>query len=162
MHIVVALPEGARENLDTWTFSHIVQFFHNLKNTLALKLGAESDTNNWTITPASFTTIRIPTEPIGQRATATASSADETLVVASQLGEFAGIGEKVIRETLHALDCKPWIKSKGKGNPHQWRYCDAVETLRTVKSGTLRSINWPELATGMTTPKDSSKIPARK
>jgi hypothetical protein len=77
MHIVMALPDGAREDLNMWTFSHIIQFFHNLKNPAALKLGAESNTSNWTITPATFSTIRIPIEPIGKPAATNDGEADK-------------------------------------------------------------------------------------
>jgi hypothetical protein len=85
----------------------------------------------------------------------------ESLVSADQLGAFAGVGGKVIRNALRNADCKPWIKSTGKGNPHWWRYCDAVEALQTVKSGKLRSFKWPEAAAEVLPQKDSSKIPAK-
>jgi hypothetical protein len=89
------------------------------------------------------------------------SSVDETLVSADQLGAFARIGGKVIRQALRKADCKPWIQSTGKGNPHQWRYCDAVRALRNVKSGKLRSFVWPNSSAKIILQDDSSKIPAR-
>ena len=88
--------------------------------------------------------------------------ADKTLVSADQLGAFAGVGGKVIRNALRNAGCKPWVESTGKGNPHWWRYCDAVEALQTVQSGKLRSFKWPESAADVMPQKDSSKIPARK
>jgi len=87
---------------------------------------------------------------------------DETLVSADQLGVFAGVGEKVIRTALTKAGCKPSIESTGKGNPHQWRYCDAIQSLKTVKSGKLRSCIWPDSASEVMRRIDSSKIPARK
>jgi len=89
-------------------------------------------------------------------------SADQTLVSADQLGKFAKIGGKVIRTALRKADCKPSIKSTGKGNPHQWKYCDAINVLRAVKSGRLRSFIWPDSADELVPQKDSNKIPARK
>ena len=90
------------------------------------------------------------------------SQQTESLVSADQLGAFARVGGKVIRNALRNAGCKPWIKSTGKGNPHWWRYCDAVEALQTVQSGKLRSFKWPESAADVMPQKDSSKIPARK
>jgi hypothetical protein len=58
MLIVNTMPEGAREDLDTWTFSHIIQYFFGLKNRGTLKVGANSDTNNWSITLPTSTVIQ--------------------------------------------------------------------------------------------------------
>ena len=90
------------------------------------------------------------------------SQQTESLVSADQLGAFAGVGGKVIRNALRNAGCKPWVESTGKGNPHWWRYCNAVEALQTVKSGKLCSFKWPESAAEVMPQKDSSKIPARK
>ena len=87
---------------------------------------------------------------------------DTALVFADQLAAFAGVHERTIRDKLRVAECKPSIKSTGKGNPHKWRYCDAIRDLRKVKSGKLRSIIWPDTATIVMPQKDSSKIPASK
>ena len=87
---------------------------------------------------------------------------DTSLVSADQLGAFAGVGGKVIRDALKKATCKPSVESTGKGNPHWWRYCDAIQTLRAVKSGKLRSFNWPDSAAEVMRQKDSNKIPAKK
>ena len=87
---------------------------------------------------------------------------DKTLVSADQLGAFAKVGEKVIRVALNKAGCKPSIESIGKGNPHQWRYCDAIQSLKAVKSGKLRSFIWPDSAAEVMPQKDSSKTPERK
>ena len=91
-----------------------------------------------------------------------ATPSDETLVSADQLGAFARVGGKVVRVALGKAGCRPWIKSTGKGNPHQWRYSDAIQSLNAVKSGKLRSFIWPDSAAEVMPQKDSSKIPARK
>lgn len=90
------------------------------------------------------------------------NSPDETLVSADQLGLFVGVGEKVIRSALNKAGCKPWIESTGKGNPHKWRYCDAMQSLKAVESGKLRSCIWPNSASDLMRRIDSSKIPERK
>jgi hypothetical protein len=90
------------------------------------------------------------------------SPPDQRLVSADQLGAFAGVGDRVIRNALRNADCRPCIQSIGKGNPHQWRYCDAIQSLKAVKSGKLRLVNWPDSAADVLSQKDSSKIPAKK
>jgi hypothetical protein len=87
---------------------------------------------------------------------------DETLVTAAKIGSYVQVGEKIVRQSLHDAGCKPFVESTGKGNPHQWRYCDALVVLQTLRSGKLASMTWLDTVAKMDALTDSSKIPAKK
>lgn len=169
MHIVMALPEGAREDLDIWTFSHIIQFFHTLKNPAALRDGAKSDTHKGIISRATLSVVQTDKvsfsspsislqQTLGKPAAKTTDAADTTPVTKQQLADHAGCGDRVIRNAL--TNCQRVFDGAGQLG-HRWRYCDALPILKAVDSGCLKGIVWPNSATQLNTKKHSNKIPAK-
>ncbi|MCX7386607.1 MAG: hypothetical protein NTX48_08080 [Planctomycetales bacterium] len=88
------------------------------------------------------------------------AAGDETPVTANRLAEFVPCHPRTVSEALKTLH--PVIEGSGRNGGHQWRYFEAVEVLKTVQTGKLAGVNWPDSGNGLIPKKDSSKIPARK